>query len=216
MQSPESSARLSTDKNLVVVAGFSRPAPDAIKDIQHVRNFVGALTKRVQFASQRIVLGCPQEHAHEHPSGRIDFIRHAMGQAIRDRFVVGLSYGGLLSLGQACEDRSIPEMVLVDAPLNPHVEVAPPKDKRFDMFQYQYENRRNIALRCLAVLSDLSEQERGRILTMGTIEDEIVPPQAKYLPDIDHLELPPNIKGHGLTPAKIQEIVRIIVKRIAF
>ena len=104
--------------------------------------------------------------------------------------------------------------MLVYAPVNPNVEVAPPKDGRFDAFEYQYANRRGTALRCMAVLNELPESELERIYTIGTASDDIVPSEAKHLPNINHHELPSNITGHGLTPAKIQEVVRIMVERL--
>lgn len=217
MQSPESNARLSTDKNLVVVTGFSRPVPDAAKDIQHVRKFIEALTEKIQFASQRIILGCPQEHAQEHPDSRIAFIRHAKGEA-KNKIIIGFSYGGVLALGEQCEGvkrgEELSDLVLVDAPLNPNVEVTPPKDGRFDAFKYQYESRRSVALRYGAVLSELSESELNKIVTIGTVQDDIVPPEAKYLSGVDHHELPSEITGHGLSPAKIQAIVKFLVARV--
>lgn len=218
MQSPEPPARLSTDKNLVVVTGFSRPVPDAAKDIHHVRNFIEALTEKVRFASQLIVLGCPQERAKQHPNDIIDFINRTTSRPDTDQFVVGLSYGGLLALGRECKrvghGEKLSDIVLVDAPINPDAEVVPPDDGRFDAFKYQYRNRRDTALRCGAVLSELMESELEKIITIGTVSDDIVPSEAKHLPNIDHYELPPEITGHGLTPAKIQEVVRIIVKRL--
>ncbi|MBI4994838.1 hypothetical protein HZC21_04330, partial [Candidatus Peregrinibacteria bacterium] len=171
--------------------------------------------KKVRFASQRIILGCPQERAQDHPNDRIDFIQHAIGEAVRDRLIVGLSYGGLLALYHACQQRKFDSlMVLVDAPVNPHTEVSPPNDGRFDAFRYQYTHRRDTAFRCAAVLSELPEPELKRIITIGTVSDDIVSPDAKHLPDIDHYELPPNIKGHRLSPEKIQAVVRIMAERL--
>lgn len=221
MQSPESDARTSpVDKDIVVITGFSRPTPDAVKDIQHVRNFVEALTAKIKFASQRIILGCPQEHAQDHPSNRIDFIKHAIGEAVRDRIIVGLSYGGLLALGAECErvksGGQLSPLVLVDSPLNPNVDVNPPSDGRFDGFSKQYEHRVATALRCMAVLHELPESELRRIITIGTTEDDIVPPDAKHLPieHIGHHELPSDIKGHRLSPEKIQAVIKIMLGRI--
>lgn len=213
--------RQEVDKDLIVVTGFSRPAPDADKDIQHVRNFVEALTAEVKFASQRIILGCPQDRGKKHPSDIVDFIRHTTPKTGRDRITVGVSYGGLLALGEECErvrsgERS-GHLVLVDSPLNPSVDVNPPSDGRFDGFSEQYKHRVALSSRCMKVLCELPESELDKIITIGTAQDDIVPPEAKHLPieRINHHELPSDIRGHGLSPEKIREVVKIMVKRIS-
>ena len=212
--------RQEVDKDLIVITGFSRPIPDAVKDLQHMRNFVKALTAEVSFASQRIILGCPQDRGQKHPSDIIDFIKDTTPKTGRDRITVGLSLGGLLALGVECErvrsGEQLGHLVLVDSPLNPNVEVNPPPDGRFDGFSEQYRHRVATASRCMAILRELPESELSKIITIGTAQDDIVPPEAKHLPieHIGHHELPSDIKGHRLSPEKIQAVIKIMLGRI--
>ena len=70
---------------------------------------------------------------------------------------------------------------------------------------------------CVGLLKDIPDVDLNRIVTMGTTVDDIVTPDAKHLPNpnIDHVELPSNITGHGLTPDKIRAIVGIMVERLS-
>ncbi len=208
------------DEDLIVVTGFSGPVQDGIgetKDIKHVRGLIEVLTGQIKFASQKLILGCPLDHAQESPLDRVDFIRNEIGGSVRKKTVVGVSYGGLLALAEACTLDTMPQMFLIDAPLHPGIEVNPPADGRFNAFMTQYKSRKRLAACCINILKDIPDVDLNRIVTIGTTVDDIVAPDAKHLPNsnIDHVKLPSNITGHGLTADKIQAIVRIMVERLS-
>lgn len=219
MQNPEAEQRpeqkLSVDEHLVVIAGFGKKGiPDLVKE----------LSQSVRFASTKIIWGCPPQEGGKDPQERLDFLNDLIYHGDDKKFMIGHSYGAFLAWALACRryrhhgafNGVLDKLVLIDGPLDPDVKVSSPEGVEFfEPFLTQYQHRPAIAQECMdSCLKLLPEADLAKILTIGSSVDDIVPPEAKRLPNIEHIELPPDMVGHNLSPAKIREIVRILVEKL--
>lgn len=223
MQNPETelspeqnpAQKISVDDNLVVITGFgNKGIPDFVKE----------LSRSVRFASQKIIWGCPSYAGGRDPQERLDYLNDLIEDGGDKKFMIGHSYGAFLALALACRryryhgvfNGGLDKLVLIDGPLHPDVEVSLPEGVEFfKPFLTQYRHRPGIAQQCMdSCLKLLPKADLAKILTIGSAVDNIVPPAAKSLPNIEHIELPPDMTGHNLSPAKIREIVRILVGKI--
>lgn len=217
MLSPEQEhePELSVDENLVVITGFGNKG---------IPDFVRELSRSVQFASRKIIWGCPPHAGGRDPQERLDYLNDLIDCGDDKKFMIGHSYGAFLALALACRryrfhgafNGGLDKLVLIDGPLHPDIEVFPPPGVEFfKPFSTQYLYRPSIAQECMdSCLKHLPKEDLAKILTIGSAVDDIVLPAAKSLPNIEHIELPPDMPGHNLSPAKIREIVKILVGKI--
>lgn len=173
-----------------------------------IAEFASSLQDVFSNATISIVPGCPVEKASEKPNILIDHIRSELRKRIQEVILMGHSYGALLALVAACREklRGISNLILVDGPLHPNVEVKP-VNGFLKQFQMQYSSRVRLALECLETLPSLKTE---RVVTLGTQNDRIVPGEAKSLPGIRHIKLPEKYQGHDLIP-KIEKVTNFIV-----
>lgn len=198
----------STPDHLIVVTGFGEKGiPELAASLRNANPSLEINT----------LPGCPPSKANVHPQDLVESLAADFAMAPYDFTLLGHSYGALLALAAACRRRmcGISNLILVDGPLHPDVEVRPPEGGFFDRFTIQYENRVDTAHRCLAVLRELPPQTRRRIVTIGNIEDAIVPPDAKCLSEISHHDFEnPDLQGHSLSPPKIEALTHFLVMRV--
>lgn len=200
----------SSPDHLIVITGFGdKGIPELAASLQQAKPSLEIHT----------LPGCPPEKANVHPQKLVESLADQLAMAPTDFTLLGHSYGALLALAAACRRRmqGISNLVLVDGPLRPDVEVNPPQDGSFDRFALQYEYRVDTARRCMAVTRDLPMTALSRIVTIGNTEDRIVPPEAKNIPGglAEHRVLrKPALQGHSLSPAKIEALTRLLVTRI--
>lgn len=194
---------------LVVEPGFSDKGS---------HDFAEAFGRVRSFSAIRVAKGCPPSCGGNQPDALVDDLDSVL-ESFPDAEITlaGDSYGSLLALRNACRRkmRRIGHLILIDGPLHPEVLVEPPPGNDFyDVFSLQYEQRARIATECLRAVSDMSPEMRGRIVTVGSKIDTVVPPAAKIIPGVCHHELPPNITGHSLSPDKIRAIVGFLTSEV--
>lgn len=161
--------------------------------------------------------GCPAERGSEDPWSLSESVRKALAQT-GDFFdvVFGNSYGGTLALGAVLGYgfEKVGRLVPIDAPLDPDVPVDPPWHGYFGVFAKQYAQRKQFARWYSAALQDLNVAVTPKILTIGSEQDQLVPPAAKSLPGVRHISLPGDIGGHKLKPRKIAAILDICNREV--
>lgn len=200
----------SSPDQLIIVTGFGdKGIPELADSLRIARPALEIHT----------LAGCPPDKAAIHPQEIIGALTDRLEPAPPYFALLGHSYGALLALAAACRRRmqGISNLILVDGPLRPDVEVNPPQDGSFDRFALQYEHRVDTARRCMAVIRDLPMTTLSRIVTIGNTEDRIVPPEAKNIPGglAEHRVLrKPALQGHSLSPAKIEALTRFLVERV--
>lgn len=160
-----------------------------------------------------VIAGCPIENSGLHPSELARPIRDlilASRQAAAPLILTAHSFGCNPTLIAACEEKleGVDAAFLIDGPLNPNVDVHPPQNGIFDLFQAQYDFRAETMLACELALIGL---DRNKIITFGTEQDLIVPPSAKEFEKslgIQHVNL--SGSGHSLRSQKIDGVIEYI------
>ncbi|PJC37196.1 hypothetical protein CO046_01645 [Candidatus Peregrinibacteria bacterium CG_4_9_14_0_2_um_filter_53_11] len=114
---------------------------------------------------------------------------HTSGQPPRQQILVGRSYGGVIALQAYMQDRgehSIDRVFCIEAPVNPSVEVRPPRLlPPLRLFKRYYDERPKSIGEALA-------SGNGRVagvVTIGHATDAIVPPTAMSLPKSHNIEI---------------------------
>lgn len=198
----------SSPNHLIVVTGFGAKG---------VPEFEDSLRQAKPNIDIRTLEGCPPEKADVHPHDLIESLAADLATAPERFSLLGHSYGALLALGAACRLRlrNMENVVLVDGPLAPDIEVRPPQNGLFDRFNVQYQHRVDTAQRCMAVLREMPWEERQRIVTIGSARDLVVSPFSKSLPGIIHnIFKNPASDGHSLNRPKIAELTRFLVSEV--
>lgn len=205
------SAVMENNRNevLVVEPGFSDKGS---------HDFAEVFSRARHFSATCVATGCPPGRGGDEPDTLVDDLDSVLKNfPDAEITLVGDSYGSLLALRSACRRkmRRVGHLFLIDGPLHPEVAVEPPPGSDFyDTFRVQYAERRRIATECLRTLAGFSEEERGRIVTIGSTIDSVVPPAAKIIPGIRHHALPSDITGHSLHQAKIRAITNFLVAEV--
>jgi len=141
------------------------------------------LTADLQPSSSKVIESAPWNRALEHPNTVIQRVRKELSEIPEDEIVlIGHSYGALIALVAACRQRFLKllKVVLIDGPLNAHVEVNPAKLAHRIFFKH-YENRKQVARECETLLSFDDPQYASKVVSIVTENDKIVPPSAKKL-----------------------------------
>lgn len=162
--------------DLAIITGFGDKGVDELKT---------ELDHSMHLDSSQVISGTPWHKALQEPEERIAEISYTI-EAIGSKQVllVGHSYGALLAMVIACRRKmeGILKLVLLDGPLRSDVEVKPAA-LGHHLFYKHYEKRVKIARECEEFLR---QHPTDKILTIGTTQDRIVPPEAKTLPTNEH------------------------------
>lgn len=199
------------DFDLITVTGFGDKG---------VKELVDKLNTTIAPKSSTILQGCPWYRALENPDNIIERICSEIDKISPEQMVlIGHSYGAIIALAVAMrlKMKNILKLILIDGPLNPHVDVKPTKFAH-QLFQRQYNQRVELADKCEQALKS---QGSANIVSICGQNDRIVPFEAKFLPgpftyaplemskDVSPLQindrtsinlvLPDRFRGHGLT-----------------
>lgn len=162
--------------DLAIVTGFGDKGVEELKT---------ELDRSMHLDSSQVIPGTPWHKALQEPEERIAEISQTL-EAIGSKqlLLVGHSYGALLALVIACRRKmeGFLKVVLLDGPLRPDVEVKPAA-LGHHLFYKHYNERVKLAGECEKFLS---QHQTGKILTIGTTQDRIVPPEAKILTTNEH------------------------------
>jgi len=182
--------------------------------------------------SNRMIASAPWNKSLHSPEQVISDVTQELElEPSRNLLLIGHSYGALIALVIACRRKmeGILKLILIDGPLRSDVEVKPAKALH-QAFYKHYRDRVRLAEECEAALQNLNDEN---ILTIGTANDKIVPPEAKKLTtnpiqiritsaqQLENYEPMlkggtnvmidiPEITGHGLTKTKAALYGKII------
>ena len=189
--------------DLAIVTGFGDKGLDELE---------GSLNEALPINSSRIIASTPWYRALSHPETIIDRVSDEFDQIDTDELLlVGHSYGTLIALMAALRRKldGISGIFLIDGPLRSDCEVVPAK-LLHNLFFRHYAYRKHLAQTCSDVLEHI---DLSRIRTIGSQFDRIVPPEAKRLDGVQHFQLPPEHKGHGIHK-RIDIITEFISKEL--
>lgn len=192
--------------DLLVVSGFGDKG---------ILEFARALGQTNKFSRVKVMKGCPWWHAKTSPRSRISAIEDQLIQMRQPVTLVGHSYGAFLALAAACRKRLMGiRGIFINGPLNPDVSVEPPQGKAiFHLFDLHYRMREDIARECMDVLRQMDDAVLKNCVTITSLDDSVVPPDAQKLPGIfPSISLSSQIRGHAMSPAKIAEVSKIILR----
>lgn len=200
--------------HLLLVSGFGNKGLNELNQTIH---------EEVDIETSQIFQGCPFWLANSDPNKRIQAIEKVIQSLPKDypTILVAHSYGSLLALLAACRLRfqGIDHAFFIDPPINPDYELQTPKNKPlFKIFARQYRNREILSKEAESYLqnpeneSEIQSKNHHFLLSPS---DRIVPYQSQLIKSaIDKYDFSENVKGHALTPTKIQETVRIIIQHL--
>jgi len=162
--------------DLAIITGFGDKGVDELKT---------ELDRSMHLDSSQVIPGAPWHKALQEPEERIAEISQTI-EAIGSKqlLLVGHSYGALLALVVACRRKleGILKLVLLDGPLRSDVEVKP-EALGHHLFYKHYNERIKLAQECEEFLRRF---QTDKMLTIGTTQDRIVPPEAKTLLTNEH------------------------------
>lgn len=193
--------------NVLVLSGFRDKG---------IHDLADSLRSTGEFADTRVMPGCPVWHAATDSHKRVQAIVEVLDKMGENVWLVAHSAGAHYSLDAARRRgfRSV-HGVLVNGALHPDVNVKPPPGHFiFHLFARQYAMREALMRQCLGALAQAEPAVREQYLTVVSPDDRIVPPDAQRLPGVPSVDLPLEIRGHGMSKAKIAAVTRIIVERI--
>lgn len=197
-------------------------------------DFLGALEKKIHPTSCTVLNSVPLEKASRHPELVVDDVSreldHMQNLDPEEMALVGHSYGALIALVASCRRqlRGISKFFLIDGPLRSHVKVEQVKGL-FSDFSVHYAYRETLAKEWESALKDI---DISKIVAIGSGVDAIVPPEAKFLPDLPiirlerdedtlrmnasggcNIVLPPGYRGHSINHRGgiVAEIMRRIL-----
>lgn len=188
-----------SESDLVLVTGFGDKG---------VAELATLLNQPDSFRSVHIVAGVPWYRAWESAKRSSRRISQHIDDIPGDsKVLIGDSLGALMILVDSVRRglRGILRLVLIDGPLRHDVDVLPCKPLH-RLFYRQYNGRRELAALFPRKKRHL---DLSRIVTMGTEEDRIVPPDAKRLDGVAHISLP--YAGHSLRPKIVAPLIRKIL-----
>lgn len=205
---------------LVIVGGFERPGvKERLHELQTaIEN--DCRRRGVSCLVMSNIIGCPRDSAHSLPDVLSDNLAKELEKGrmrTSGKALVAVSYGALLALNVLATRRRLLQYfdtaLLVDGPLSPAVDVPKPANGMFDDFSVQYEGRVDFAQRTLQALDDIPEEERYKILSLGSLKDTIVPAEAKQLSGVlPFVSL--ESEGHQLDNKKIEDITRFLAVKL--